>query len=584
MKKKELNSVPSNGTKLVRNIIITVIVLIIVLLGVIAYLYFFTDIFKTNKDLFIKYSAQLFQQENGFIEKNLDTYFQRKEQTPYENKGSFYVNIDGGSNGTEEIIDAVNNFSIDFSGKTDKINNKAEQNITLQYSDDVNWPMIYRHTGDFYGIQTDDVSEKYVTIENNNLKELLEKMGSETTEIPDKIDVQEEIQAVEYTPEEMETVINKYLGVLDTQLKEEQFQEQVSEDGTTTYILTMQNEEFKNLVIALLTELQNDNITLEKIKLLMQNKISGENVQEINAEFISKIISSLQESKVEEGEFSINLSERNDKLQSLTINNETYNIKIDKQVADDTLDYNIEMTISNDDEIQGTIYFNSNFSGITTMQNVNEKYQFGIKGLLSSDSSESFGYEYNFENAINFVDMVEIEELTEDNSIILNDYDTENLQNFVQALNQRIIDINTDQMTQLGFEYGNPMIFMLPLPMLSGVVINNQAQEAVENTSMQLLEEQVALLAYDAMNSYYEKRYIDGNEDVTYMAELEAIIEEFKNSEGYGTEGNANIEIISTDTEPSVQITSSDGKYKVTATIDTVNGGLNEWSEIEEIN
>ena len=198
-----------------------VIILIIILAGIFAYLYFLTDAFKTSKQLFMKYAAQMVEQENGFVEKNIETYYQKKEETPYENNGTFYATISGNSTETEDIINTVNDFSIDFSGKTDKANNKAEQNITLHYSDNVTLPMIYRHTGDFYGIQTDDVSEKYVTIENNNLKELAEKLGMDSSDIPDKIEFSQEMQTLEYTPEERETVKEKYLNVLNTELKEE---------------------------------------------------------------------------------------------------------------------------------------------------------------------------------------------------------------------------------------------------------------------------------------------------------------------------------------------------------------------------
>ena len=43
-------------------------------------------------------------------------------------------------------------------------------------------------------------------------------------------------------------------------------------------------------------------------------------------------------------------------------------------------------------------------------------------------------------------------------------------------------------MEQLGFQYGNPMIFMLPLPMLTGAMITNQAQDVVQNNSMDEME------------------------------------------------------------------------------------------------
>ena len=61
-----------------KGLIITIAILLIVILilvGIIAYLYFFTDIFRTNKELFFKYTAQTLQSENGFIENSVSDYF-----------------------------------------------------------------------------------------------------------------------------------------------------------------------------------------------------------------------------------------------------------------------------------------------------------------------------------------------------------------------------------------------------------------------------------------------------------------------------------------------------------------------------
>lgn len=488
MKEKNLNSIPSKGTKVVRNIIIIVIILIIILAGVFAYLYFLTDVFKTSKQLFMKYAAQIVEQENGFVEKNIETYYQKKEETPYKNNGKFYTNIKGSTSETENIVNAVNNFSIDFSGKTDKTNNKTEQNITLNYSDDVTLPMIYRHTGDFYGIQTNDVSEKYVTIENNNLKELAEKLGMDSSEIPDKIEISQDIQTVEFTAEERKTVKERYLNILNTELREEQFQSQKTGDESNKYTLTLQYSEFKDLIISLLKELQNDDITLGKLESITESAKLTNTTETIDAKYIENLITSLEKAKTSEGQFTISLIQKNSKLQNITVESDELNLSIDKQEAEDNLDYNIEVSISQDGEQQARIFFTANISGINTMQNVNETYEFGMESFLDSDTNETIEYNYHFENTIKFVDSVEVEELTEENSIILNNYDAEPLQNFITALGQRIVDINTDQMEQIGFQYGNPMIFMLPLPMITGAMITNQGQNVIEDSSMEETE------------------------------------------------------------------------------------------------
>lgn len=478
---KNLDSVPkkSNGTKMIRNIIIIVLILIIVLLGVFAYLYFMTDIFKTNKQLFFEQFAKILDKENGFIETSLSEYENKKQQTPYENTGKFYADVNlEGLGETEDITQALDDFSIEFSGKTDKTKNKAEQNITLHYSDDVEWPLIYRHNGDFYGIQTDTVSEKYVTIENNNLKDLAEKLGIEdVSQIPDKIEISSNTKTIEFTDEEKEQLKEKYMTVLNEKLQDEQFTKE-SNDAGTAYTLTISYNDFKDLLTELIKTLQTDEITLGKI-----NEFLGEDV--LNADSFESILSELEGNIAEEGNVVITLQIEKSGLANISLNyGDDLQMLLNKNSDAGNLKYTFELMFKESDTQSMSIYFNSDYSGMDNLQNVSEGYQLGIEII---DDEQSIGYTYNVENAINFVDSINVEDLSEDNSIILNNYDTSTLQNFIGALGQRIVDVNTDQMEELGFEYGNPMIYLFPGTTLAYNIMQ-QAQNTVDNTDMSSME------------------------------------------------------------------------------------------------
>ena len=478
---KNLDSVPkkSNGTKMIRNIIIIVLILIIVLLGVFAYLYFMTDIFKTNKQLFFEQFAKILDKENGFIETSLSEYENKKQQTPYENTGKFYADVNlEGLGETEDITQALDDFSIEFSGKTDKTKNKAEQNITLHYSDDVEWPLIYRHNEDFYGIQTDTVSEKYVTIENNNLKDLAEKLGIEdVSQIPDKIEISSNTKTIEFTDEEKEQLKEKYMTVLNEKLQDEQFTKE-SNDAGTAYTLTISYNDFKDLLTELIKTLQTDEITLGKI-----NEFLGEDV--LNADSFESILSELEGNIAEEGNVVITLQIEKSGLANISLNyGDDLQMLLNKNSDAGNLKYTFELMFKESDTQSMSIYFNSDYSGMDNLQNVSEGYQLGIEII---DDEQSIGYTYNVENAINFVDSINVEDLSEDNSIILNNYDTSTLQNIIGALGQRIVDVNTDQMEQLGFEYGNPMLYLFPGTALAYNIMQ-QAQNTVDNTDMSSME------------------------------------------------------------------------------------------------
>ena len=518
----EINSVGKNkGTKLLRNGIIIISILIVLLLVVFGVLYFCTDLLKSDKQLFFKYASQLVETEGGFVENNIEAFYNKKQQMPYENEGKFDFTVDLGNN-TNEQIDIANDFVVNFSGKTDKTNNKAEQNIELKYSDDVSWPLIYRHDGDIYGIQTDYVSSKYVAVENNNLKEFAGKVGmTDTSDVPEKIEVPENTTSFEYTEEEKQTVQEKYITILENQFRDDQFQAERNEDGTIRYILTMTNEELKNLVIALLNELKTDDVTLGKINnILSEQDLYTNNT--IEAEDIDSIIESLQEGNTEEGEVQFIVAQKNSKLVSISLNQNDNNIQLTKNNQEDSVNYSISVNfkfdtgLSSVETIGGTVYFSANYSGLNELNTVKENYELGI--AVQDNNGQQVGkYTYQFENNVNFVDSVNIDGLNEENAMILNNYEEESIQNFMTQLGERISNVNAEQMEKIGFNYGNPMILMIPTS-LGNVLLAQNLDSTISESNIENSEVQT-------FNNLFLK--YEGNQRGTLVKSL---IQEIENS------------------------------------------------------
>lgn len=518
----EINSVGKNkGTKLLRNGIIIISILIVLLLVVFVVLYFCTDLLKSDKQLFFKYASQLVETEGGFVENNIEAFYNKKQQMPYENEGKFDFTVDLGNN-TNEQIDIANDFVVNFSGKTDKTNNKAEQNIELKYSDDVSWPLIYRHDGDIYGIQTDYVSSKYVAVENNNLKEFAEKVGmTDTSDVPEKIEILEDKANFEYTEEEKQTVQEKYMTILENQFRDDQFQTEKNDDGTTRYILTMTNEELKNLVIALLNELKTDDVTLGKINnILSEQDLYTNNT--IEAEDIDSIIESLQEGNTEEGEVQFIVAQKNSKLVSISLNQNDNNIQLTKNNQEDSVNYSISVNFKFDTglsrigTIGGTVYFSANYSGLNELNTVKENYELGI--AVQDNNGQQVGkYTYQFENNVNFVDSVNIDGLNEENAMILNNYEEESIQNFMTQLGERISNVNAEQMEKIGFNYGNPMILMIPTS-LGNVLLAQNLDSTISESNIENSEVQT-------FNNLFLK--YEGNQRGTLVKSL---IQEIENS------------------------------------------------------
>ena len=139
-------------------IIIILLIILMVLTGV-AYTYFATDLFKSNKELFFKYVTQIGEEKEGFIEEPLKQYFEKQKTTPYQNEGDIRVNITAYN--TSDQFEKVNQMNLTFNGQVDTANKQALQNISLNYSDDVKFPLTYKKVEDIMGIQTDYIGSKY---------------------------------------------------------------------------------------------------------------------------------------------------------------------------------------------------------------------------------------------------------------------------------------------------------------------------------------------------------------------------------------------------------------------------------------
>ena len=70
---------------------------------------------------------------------------------------------------------------------------------------------------------------------------------------------------------------------------------------------------------------------------------------------------------------------------------------------------------------------------------------------------------YSMTNNVQFKDGVEIEDLTEENSVILNDKDDEYVNNLMNAIQERMVEVNQVQMEELGVsEDENPIQYLIP--------------------------------------------------------------------------------------------------------------------------
>lgn len=479
-------------------ILISVIIFVIILIGV-GILVLATDTFKSEKELFFKYAANIGDSKSGIIDDELRQYFEKKNNTSYNDEGEFSVNIS--SDKEQEQFKDVNNFNISFSGQVDVANSKSVQNISLNYSKNVKFPINYKQIGNKIGLQTEYVGSKFVSIDTEKANNTFDDTG-EAEEYLNSVNKFVKATQVELTEEEKSNMLNTYIGVLDKQLGKEKFSK-IKESNMTGYKLSLKGEELKNILVQLLETLKDDQQTLDKLNEYL--KIQKNSAKITSSKIDDEIKSINNDSSLNNEEFEITVYQQNKKICKLKIETSKLAVTIEKTLENNK--QNIEILFEMKEEQNEKIKLNASFEGVKSLQTIKEDYELELElpqstenNIQTNTTTQDMTYKYVFSNEINFTNEAQIEEFSDNNSLMLTDYDSEQVSAFLMKLVQRISNVNKQQMEQLGLEESeNPITKLIPsfATYLNATNIINQTNmsEVEVNTFNQKFE------VYESTNS-----------------------------------------------------------------------------------
>ena len=470
-----------------KGLIVTIIVLVVLIIlagGTFAYIYFGTDFLLSERQGFEKYALQLVMGDNKFISNNIESYLYKKENTPYTTNGNIsadtIITENSEANSTEnqkltEILDYCNKAYISFDGKVDNTNRKFEQNISINYSDTVKFPFTIRTDGDVYGIQSDNIGSTFIAIENNNIPDLLQKFGIEdVSNVPNKLEYGE-LESMNLTEEEEKHILNTYILPIYNNITDDKFSKQDNSDESVTYTLTLTTDELKNILIQTLEIFKEDQYMIDKLNSEIQ-EIYGNNYDEtsmeINQKSIQESISNIESASIEDDTIQLGITQTNRKVNKISINYGEIAIDISKLVSNQSGDnYNISILKG------GYTLFDLEISySVIDTNSLNEQY------IATVNIENNSTITYHYSNTVTFGSNISFEPLNATNSAILNSYSTEQLLPFLGQLGIRIVQINNEQMTALGYptELINPVIMWFATP---SIVTTIQDQENIYNNA-----------------------------------------------------------------------------------------------------
>lgn len=269
-------------TRKKRRTILGLIILVVILIiaGIFTLLYLRTDLLKSNKTLFVKYIGQTTSHLQGYINKVSESdYKSRLEQSKYTTDTNIEINYSDGELTEEEASqNPINNLQINITGNVDKISNYRYNDIKLNQNDEEVAELEYIKNESTYGIRFADLFRQYLLVDDNNLADLLEKLGynsEESGNISNSLELENSISNVlQITEEEIGTLEEKYFAQMFENIDGSNYQKQSNQvieiDGnnytTNAYTLTLTKEQMYDFYLEILNKMKEDEIILSKIE------------------------------------------------------------------------------------------------------------------------------------------------------------------------------------------------------------------------------------------------------------------------------------------------------------------------------
>lgn len=309
-------------TKLIIAIIAVVVVIIAIVSGIILYLT--TDLFKSNQQLFLKYLAKNDEMIEQLVEDNTKTLEENIKQDKYTTESEITFNLESNDADIANQAISVSSFNIKSTAKADPKNNRQSSESTLKYLDNDLFTLKYIRDNDLYALKSDEVINKYLAFDNNNLKEFAKKLGVTDTEtIPNKLEPINLQDLLYISEQDKEMILEKYIQVISLHVSKDKFKSTKNHTitvndkniTTTEYSLELTDKERNDLLVAILESLKTDdatlNIILSKITLVdTQSTISIEDLKN----GIQKLIDDLNNDVISNGNMKLAVYVNNGQL------------------------------------------------------------------------------------------------------------------------------------------------------------------------------------------------------------------------------------------------------------------------------
>ncbi len=450
-------------------IVVTLSIISIIIATTFAIMYFKTDMFKSNEILFSKYFAQNFEMIDLLNIKSNPEVKSMLETNPYTS--SLKANIKYTENketSDENTENIINKIGVKVTNNVDKSNEYSYRDILIGNleEDEENLFRIETLTDNkIYAVRLNGIKQ-FVSTEN--VEENEENKSFQVKEIEDIVSKIDTIDLIDFSEEEKKELLNTYLNIIQMNVTKDRYDRQRNtlitvnnqDVQTNAYSITLTFEEYNNMYIKVLEQIQQDEIILSKIDKIVnyleeisseESNIKGKELKELFIGYIQEKIEEIQNNNIGNDEVKITVYESKGKTVRTNIertankitldlynesaikinqilleeNTEEKTLKIEKNSSDIIMEY----TSVQNNEIINTISFNykesltnNHLEKTTDIKIGNQKYD----SILTIN------------NNIDFLEQLQEKMSLGENNIELDNLNKSQKQKIIAILNQNL--------------------------------------------------------------------------------------------------------------------------------------------------
>lgn len=367
-------------------IIIIIFLIVAIIAGVFAYLFLATDIFKGNKKLFFNYISETVETVEKFADSKILENYKNKinEQNCETNTSVNFKYSEGG-----EISSGYNNLNINM--KTQKEDKYNYKNAQILFGDRSIVQVEGIQSDNLYGIRFTNIFNQFVTLnEGKNINGL--DLTDDNLAIMKSIieDDKEFYDGILFTEQDYQELKQKYMQIIVSALTDGTFSKKgdslitVNSQTlkTTAYSCELNSLQVQNLVIKLLSELENDEIILSKVGNLMNDTKKYEN-------YVNNLLRQAEDTEFSNLKLTIYKQNKNIVRTSISLGTDSIIIETSNSDGKDTLKIQHE-TLNSEKEIKQQLVLNKQTTDAKetytlNLEIVNGDDKYSVEATLESD-------------------------------------------------------------------------------------------------------------------------------------------------------------------------------------------------------